>query len=118
MTLKLQTEHHFQLLSLKGGCTELSESTLVKMPHCWKSHVTAQMLSVLSVYFGMLYCKQYGHRPDCSHMGERSGSEVEYEIEELQVQNAVPPVRLEPAANQYRIKHSITVPLRSHCTLT
>ena len=24
-------------LSLKGGCTGLSESTLVKMPHCWKS---------------------------------------------------------------------------------
>ena len=30
-----------EILSLKGGCTCLSESTLVKMPHCWKSHVTA-----------------------------------------------------------------------------
>ena len=27
----------------KGGCTGSSESTLVKMSHCWKSHVTAQM---------------------------------------------------------------------------
>ena len=27
----------------------MSESTLVKMPHCWKSHVTAQ-LSVFSNY--------------------------------------------------------------------
>ena len=44
MTVKLLTEHHLEFLSLKGGCTGSSESTLVKMPHCWKSHVTAQML--------------------------------------------------------------------------
>ena len=25
------------------GCTDSSESTLVKMPLCWKSHVTAHM---------------------------------------------------------------------------
>ena len=30
MTLKLLTEHHLEFLSLKGGCTGLSESTLVK----------------------------------------------------------------------------------------
>ena len=47
MTVKLLTEHHLELLSLKGGCTGSSESTLVKMPHCWKSHVTAQMISTL-----------------------------------------------------------------------
>ena len=41
---KLQTEHHLEFLSLKGGCTGSSESTLVKMPHCWKSHGTAQLL--------------------------------------------------------------------------
>ena len=29
---------------LKGGCTGSSESTLVKMPHCWKSHVVAQII--------------------------------------------------------------------------
>ena len=33
MTLRLLTEHHLKFLSLKGGCTGLSESTLVKMPH-------------------------------------------------------------------------------------
>ena len=33
-------------LCLTGGCTDSSESTHVKMPHCWKSHVTAH-LSVL-----------------------------------------------------------------------
>ena len=42
MSVKLLTEHHLELLSLKGGCTGLSESTLVKTPHCWKSYVTAQ----------------------------------------------------------------------------
>ena len=25
-----------------------SESTLVKMPHCWKSHITAQLLKQLN----------------------------------------------------------------------
>ena len=43
MTAKLLTEHHLEFLSLKGGCTGLSESTLVKMPYCWKSHVTAHI---------------------------------------------------------------------------
>ena len=41
MIVKLLTEHHLEFLSLKGGCTGSSESTHVKMPHCWKSHVTA-----------------------------------------------------------------------------
>ena len=45
MNVKLLTEHHLEFLSLKGGCTGLSESTLVKMPHCWKSHVTAYFTS-------------------------------------------------------------------------
>ena len=39
MTVKL-TEHNLEFLSLKGGCTGSSESTPVKMPHCWKSHFT------------------------------------------------------------------------------
>ena len=45
MTVKLLTEHHLEFLSLKWGCTGSSESTLVKMPHYWKSHDTAHMLS-------------------------------------------------------------------------
>ena len=48
MTVKLLTKHNLELLSLKGGCTGSSESTIVKMPHCWKSHVTAQLLLQLS----------------------------------------------------------------------
>ena len=43
MTVKLLTEHHFEFLSLKGDCTGLYESTLVKLPHCWKSHITTQI---------------------------------------------------------------------------
>ena len=43
MGVKLLTELHLEFLSLKGGCTGSSESTLVKMSYCWKSHVTAQI---------------------------------------------------------------------------
>ena len=39
--------HHLEFSTLKGGCTGSSQSTLVKMPHCWKSHVTAQMKYVI-----------------------------------------------------------------------
>ena len=42
MSVKLLTEQHLEYLSLKGYCTCLSESTLVKIQHCWISHVTAQ----------------------------------------------------------------------------
>ena len=48
MTVKLLTEHHLEFLSIKGGRTGLSESTLVKMPHCWKSHVVAHIHSKLN----------------------------------------------------------------------
>ena len=43
MSVKLLTEHHFEFLSFKGGCIGSSESTLVKMAHCWKSHVVADI---------------------------------------------------------------------------
>ena len=43
MSVELLIEHHLEFRSLKGSCTGPSESTLVKMPHCWKSLVTAQM---------------------------------------------------------------------------
>ena len=41
MSVKLLTEHNWEFLSLKGGCRGSYESTLVKMPHCWKSHAMA-----------------------------------------------------------------------------
>ena len=43
MIVKLLTEHQLEFLSLKGGCRGSSESTHVKMPHCWKSHATAHL---------------------------------------------------------------------------
>ena len=48
MTVKLLTKQHLEFISFKGGCTDSSESTLVKMPHCWKSHVAAH---ILFIYF-------------------------------------------------------------------
>ena len=48
LTVKLLTDLHLEFLSLKGGCRGSSESTHFKMPHCWKSHVAAQMSSFLS----------------------------------------------------------------------
>ena len=44
MIVKLLTEHHLEFLSFKGGYKGSSESTLVEMPHCWKSHVAAQLI--------------------------------------------------------------------------
>ena len=51
--LHVLTEHHLEFLSLKGGCRGSSESTHVKMPHCWKSHVTAQ------IWHPLIYCSTY-----------------------------------------------------------
>ena len=48
MNIKLLTEHQLEFLSLQEGCVGSSESTLVKMPHCWKSHVAAQIVSKAS----------------------------------------------------------------------
>ena len=48
MIVKLLTEHHLEFLSLKGGCRGSSESTLVKMSNCWKSHAAAQMAILFS----------------------------------------------------------------------
>ena len=46
MIVKLLTEHHLEFLSIKKRSTGSSESKLVKMPHCWKSHVAAQIFSL------------------------------------------------------------------------
>ena len=40
MRIKLLTEHHLEFLSSKGGCTGLSESTLVKMITCHGSYLS------------------------------------------------------------------------------
>ena len=43
MIVKLLTEHHLEFLSFIGGFRGSSESTRVKVPHCWKSHAQAQI---------------------------------------------------------------------------
>ena len=53
--VKLLTEYDLEFLSLKGGCTGSSEYTLVKMTHCWKSHVTAQLPSFILFSKGFVY---------------------------------------------------------------
>ena len=53
MSVKLLTAHDLEFLSLKGGCTGSSESTLVKMPHCWKLHVMAHFINFLCLSIGV-----------------------------------------------------------------
>ena len=59
MIVKQLTEHHLEFLSLKGGCRGSSESTHVKMPHCWKSHALAYLNFIPH------------HRGDVYHLGPR-----------------------------------------------
>ena len=56
MIVKLLTEHHLEFLSLKGGCRGSSESTHVKMPHCWKSRAMAHIRH-FSVTVDLRICK-------------------------------------------------------------
>ena len=72
MIVKLLTERHFEFLSLKEGCIRSSESALVKMSNCWKSHAAAHMIftavkitlkhvdigdSDLVFWYWIFYCK-------------------------------------------------------------
>ena len=59
MIVKLLTEHHLQFLSFKGGCTGSSEFTHFKLPHCWKSHATAQLFE--NVHSDGLVCEVQSH---------------------------------------------------------
>ena len=56
MNAKLLTEYQLEFLSLKVSLTGSSESTLVKLPHCWKSHSAAHMLT----YFDLVYDENVG----------------------------------------------------------
>ena len=55
MSVKLLTEHDLEFLSLKGGCKGSFESTLVKMPHCWKSHIMAHIFYVVNLFLHTSY---------------------------------------------------------------
>ena len=58
MTVKRLTEYHLEFLSLKGGS---SEFTLVKIPHCWKSHVVAHLCMHSLINLCFLSEKNIGH---------------------------------------------------------
>ena len=65
MSVKLLTEHHLECQSFKGGCTGSSESALVKMAHCWKSHALAQLFK-LTVFMSLeQFTKCQVHINDC-----------------------------------------------------
>ena len=65
MTVNLLTEHHFEFLGLKVGCTGSSESIHVKIQHRWKPHVAAHFHMQLSIGYRDLYLYQIFHL--CPH---------------------------------------------------
>ena len=70
MSVKLLTEHQLEFLNLKGGCRGSSESTLVKMSNCWKSHAAAYLL-LCSLFF----CPEYfGEKEPCWNFFELTNS--------------------------------------------
>ena len=67
MSVKLLTEHRLEFVGLKADCTGSSESTLVKMPYCWKSHVAAQFMSRCLRYAGYIHISKKRKNSDKYH---------------------------------------------------
>ena len=67
VTCKLLTEHRLELVSLKGGYTGSSESTLVKMSHC----VAAQFMNILA----SSRCVRYA---GCIHISKKRKNSDKY----------------------------------------
>ena len=67
MSVKLLTEHRLEFAGLKTDCTGSSESTLVKMPYCWKSHVAAQFMSRCVRYAGYIHISKKRKNSDKYH---------------------------------------------------
>ena len=63
MSVKLLTEHGLEFVSLKGGCTGSSESTLVRMPHC----VAAQFMIYWLRYAGYFHISKKMKNSDKYH---------------------------------------------------
>ena len=60
------TRHLLEFLSLKEGCTGSSKSTLVKMTHRWKSHVTAHIWASKQENLSSEVCEQHRCRQACT----------------------------------------------------
>ena len=73
ISVKLLTELHLEFLGLKGGSTDSSESTLVKMPHCWKSHVMAHIYLRVVVANKIFFLNENNIQVDISHLDLSSG---------------------------------------------
>ena len=72
MSVKLLTEHRLEFVCLKADCTGSSESTLVKMPYCWKSHVAAQFMSRCVRYAGYIHISKKRKNSDNYHISSFS----------------------------------------------
>ena len=64
VNVKLREEQTIEFLSLTRGCTGSSESTLVKMPHCWKSHAPAHIPVVLFKVVPLILTSNIPHAPE------------------------------------------------------
>ena len=51
MTVKLMAEHHLEFLSLKGGYTGSSKSTLIRMLHCVKYSLKILISYTITPYY-------------------------------------------------------------------
>ena len=108
MNIKLLFEHHLERLSLKGGFTGSSESTLVKMAHCWKSHVTGHIIDrfffinagLTETYMErtipeVLYTNSDGFLPDIEIKTDGNSSLITFQIcQKLSVDEPVFPTNL------------------------
>ena len=81
MCVQLLTEYNLKFVSLKGGYTGSSESTPVKIPHCWKSYLPLkfrkchkiQSMSSATVEIGPLSIYLRFHYPKPKHFDIISG---------------------------------------------
>ena len=67
MSVKLLTEHRLDLVSLKGGCTGSSESTLVKMPYCVAARFDILASSRCVRYAGYIHISKRRKNSDKYH---------------------------------------------------
>ena len=65
MIVKLLTEHHLECLSLKGGFRDSSESTHVKMPHCWKSYTVAHIVCTGFIFHCFSFQGRHSKEAQC-----------------------------------------------------
>ena len=83
MGVKLLIPHHLEFLRLKGGCTGSSESTHVKMPHCWKSYDAAHIILQSCISAARRGQNKYGFTFDRVFQPTSTQSEVFEEISQL-----------------------------------